>query len=384
MTEYQLKHRTVEAQRFDLDRVDELTKWAKGHKVASSSDGWWIVLGPKTAVPGDYIIRMEDGSHYPMSAEQFEDQYEVVGGTEDRDYVLARLLAKAEVVVPEIHLPESAFAEGYHVELGEHRFTQSQWEAIQLYASGVAQLAEAETREEERGEISWDDYHQIAHEERVRQVEKGYDAQHDDASGLYHLLNQAHYSHREGDRAAVAGLLLAAQEYVVRNSGHRAQRQVRAFHEGMGQPVGTSPRALPDDRVAVRIELIREEFVDELIPALGASMITPDKVQVGVGPQDVVEVADAAIDILYVVYGLLVEMGIDAEPLFDEVQASNMSKFGADGKAIIAGENDPDGVFPGRVKKGPNYFKPDLARVLNELALKADQDADPLAHYRGI
>ncbi|AXQ52907.1 MazG-like nucleotide pyrophosphohydrolase [Microbacterium phage Neferthena] len=317
MTEYQLKHRTVEAQRFDLDRVDELTKWAKGHKVASSSDGWWIVLGPKTAVPGDYIIRMEDGSHYPMSAEQFEDQYEVVGGTEDRDYVLARLLAKAEVVVPEIHLPESAFAEGYHVELGEHRFTQAQWEAIQLYASGVAQLAEAEARD----------------------------------------------------------------EFI---AGHKAQRQVRAFHEGMGQPVGTSPRALPDDRVAVRIELIREEFVDELIPALGASMITPDKVQVGVGPQDVVEVADAAIDILYVVYGLLVEMGIDAEPLFDEVQASNMSKFGADGKAIIAGENDPDGVFPGRVKKGPNYFKPDLARVLNELALKADQDADPLAHYRGI
>ncbi|AZV01748.1 nucleotide pyrophosphohydrolase [Microbacterium phage Schubert] len=128
------------------------------------------------------------------------------------------------------------------------------------------------------------------------------------------------------------------------------QEQVREFQQGMGQPVGTYARSLPKDRVPVRIELIREEFEDELMPALYKG--------------DLVETADACIDLLYVTFGLLVEMGINAAPLFDEVHRSNMSKFGADGKPIIAQENDPDGVFPGRVKKGPNYFKPNLEAII--------------------
>ena len=130
---------------------------------------------------------------------------------------------------------------------------------------------------------------------------------------------------------------------------NKMQQQVADFHRGMGQPVGHKARALPEDRKAVRVELIREEF-EELRDALAAD--------------DMVETADACIDLLYVVYGLLVETGIDAEPLFDEVQRSNMSKFGADGKPIIAGPNDPDGIFEGRVKKGPNYFKPNLRDLL--------------------
>jgi len=118
----------------------------------------------------------------------------------------------------------------------------------------------------------------------------------------------------------------------------------------MGQPVGHKAKPLPASREAVRIELIREEFIDELIPALAAG--------------DMVETADACIDIIYVTLGLLTEMGIDAQVLFDEVQASNMSKLGADGKGIIAGPDDPDGVFEGRVKKGPNYFRPRLRDLL--------------------
>jgi predicted HAD superfamily Cof-like phosphohydrolase len=113
---------------------------------------------------------------------------------------------------------------------------------------------------------------------------------------------------------------------------NKMQQQVADFHRAMGQPVGHSVRALPQERKAVRIELIREEFLDELIPALEADD--------------------------------LVEMGVDAEIIFNEVQRSNMSKFGADGKPIIAGPNDPDGVFEGRVKKGPNYFKPDIGGLL--------------------
>lgn len=138
---------------------------------------------------------------------------------------------------------------------------------------------------------------------------------------------------------------------------NKMQQQVQAFHEAMGQPFGGTPRALPEDRKAVRIELIREEFLDELIPALERD--------------DFVETVDAAIDILYVTFGLLVEMGVDAEPLFDEVQASNMSKLGADGRPIIAGPNDPDGIFEGRVKKGPNYFRPNLIGILTDMQYAA-------------
>lgn len=141
------------------------------------------------------------------------------------------------------------------------------------------------------------------------------------------------------------------------------QAGVVAFHSGMRQPVGMAPHPLPQSRVPVRVELIREEFQDELIPALEAG--------------DMVETVDACIDILYVTFGLLVEMGVNAAPLFDEVQRSNMSKFGADGQPIIAGPNDPDGIFEGRVKKGPNYFRPNLRDIL----LSGVADLEPQGDY---
>lgn len=131
---------------------------------------------------------------------------------------------------------------------------------------------------------------------------------------------------------------------------NKMQQQVTEFHRSMGQPVGHSARALPQERIPVRVELIREEFQDELVPALLAG--------------DAVETVDALVDILYVTFGALVEMGVDAEVIFDEVHRSNMSKFGADGQPIIAGPNDPDGVFEGRVKKGPDYFKPEIGQLL--------------------
>lgn len=131
---------------------------------------------------------------------------------------------------------------------------------------------------------------------------------------------------------------------------NKMQSQVMMFQRVMGQPVGRKAHALSQDRVPVRIELIREEFEDELIPAMHAG--------------DMVETADALIDLLYVTFGALVEMGINAQVLFDEVQASNLSKLGEDGQPIIAGPDDPDGVFEGRVKKGPNYFRPNLAGLL--------------------
>lgn len=130
----------------------------------------------------------------------------------------------------------------------------------------------------------------------------------------------------------------------------KMQRGVLDFHETYGAYVGPNPQALPTDRVELRIGLIKEEFVDELIPALESG--------------DALEAYDAALDIIYVTLGLLVEMGMDAEPGFDEVQRSNMSKLGADGLPIISRGIEQDGFPAGKVLKGPNYFKPDLAKVL--------------------
>lgn len=212
---------------------------------------------------------------------------------------------------PEIKLPADAFAEGYTMELGNHRFSQRQWEIIQLYAEG---------------------YH------RAQQIEQDF---------------------HEAQKADNLG-----------GGVHRAQLQNAEFHSVMGIETPATPRAIPAEDVPVVIELIREEFIDELIPALGFKVTFTNEGHIDtierVAEPNVQEIYDAFIDILYVTYGGMNRAGMQAAPGYDEVQASNMSKLGEDGKPIIAGENDPDGIFPGRVKKGPNYFKPNLARVLAE------------------
>ena len=92
----------------------------------------------------------------------------------------------------------------------------------------------------------------------------------------------------------------------------------------------------------LRIDLIKEEL-EELTQAID------DK--------NLLEVADALTDILYVTYGAGHAFGIDLDKCFDEVQNSNMSKLGEDGKPIY---NES-----GKVMKGPNYFKPDLLKFIN-------------------
>tara|TARA_B100001093_G_scaffold488674_1_gene526094 strand:+ start:316 stop:657 length:342 start_codon:yes stop_codon:yes gene_type:complete len=93
--------------------------------------------------------------------------------------------------------------------------------------------------------------------------------------------------------------------------------------------------------VQLRYELIKEEL-EELNQAIKDG--------------DLKEVADALTDILYVTYGAGHSFGIDLDKCFFEVQESNMSKLGSDGKPIY---NES-----GKVMKGPNYFKPDLNKFL--------------------
>ena len=117
--------------------------------------------------------------------------------------------------------------------------------------------------------------------------------------------------------------------------------KVKIFMETFGQEV-KSKSSLSSDKInSLRLSLIQEEL-DELNKAI------QDK--------DIVEVADALTDILYVTYGAGHTFGIDLDQCFNEVQNSNMSKLGDDGKPIY-NEN-------GKVMKGPNYFKPDLSKYI--------------------
>ena len=113
--------------------------------------------------------------------------------------------------------------------------------------------------------------------------------------------------------------------------------KVGTFMKTFGQEVKTKPSFSTDKINDLRYNLIKEEL-SELKEAMDN--------------KDLLEVADALTDILYVTYGAGIAFGIDLDKCFDEVQNSNMSKLGDDGKPIY---NEA-----GKVMKGPNYFKPCL------------------------
>ena len=116
---------------------------------------------------------------------------------------------------------------------------------------------------------------------------------------------------------------------------------VRKFMEVFGQEVKTKAEFPTEKIIRLRYDLIKEEL-EEFEEAL------KDK--------DLKEVADALTDILYVTYGAGHAFGIDLDKCFDEVQRSNMSKLGEDGKPIY---NEH-----GKVMKGPKYFQPDLGKFI--------------------
>lgn len=266
-----------------------------------------------------------------------------------------------------IVLPDNAFTDGYSVELGDQRFTEKQWNLIQLYAEGLHRTRELEAEEKSLAKFFEPDEYVGDLSRLVFEALGAVSACWENLSGAGNF---------ESTKARQIGeeLLDGIRQHF---QGHKAQRQNAAFHNAFGIPTHPTPRAIPAEDVPVVIELIREEFIDELIPALGhrASFDITGKIMRldRVAEPNVQEIYDAFIDILYVTYGGMNRAGMQAEPGYDEVQASNMSKLGEDGKPIIAGENDPDGIFPGRVKKGPNYFKPNLARVLRDQGWQGEE-----------
>ena len=118
--------------------------------------------------------------------------------------------------------------------------------------------------------------------------------------------------------------------------------KVKLFMLTFGQEVKTKASFSDEKTNQLRLDLIAEEL-DELKNAMES--------------KDLLEVADALTDILYVTYGAGHAFGIDLDKCFEEVQSSNMSNLGENGKPIY---NES-----GKVMKGPDYFKPDLSKFLN-------------------
>ena len=118
-------------------------------------------------------------------------------------------------------------------------------------------------------------------------------------------------------------------------------QSVKKFMETFGQEI-KEKASFPNEKITtLRYDLIKEEL-SELKEAMDN--------------KDIKEVADALTDILYVTYGAGHAFGINLDKCFEEVQNSNMSKLGYDGKPIYSEK--------GKVLKGPNYFKPDLSNLL--------------------
>ena len=118
--------------------------------------------------------------------------------------------------------------------------------------------------------------------------------------------------------------------------------KVGVFMKTFGQEVKDKPSFSTDKINKLRLDLIKEEL-NELTEAMNN--------------KDLLEVADALTDILYVTYGAGHAFGINLDKCFEEVQNSNMSKLDDNGKPIY---NEH-----GKVRKGPNYFKPDLTKFIN-------------------
>jgi len=125
------------------------------------------------------------------------------------------------------------------------------------------------------------------------------------------------------------------------------QKQIQAvseFHEKFQQEQGSTPRLLPVPDYLLRYNLMKEENGEYLDACLA---------------EDLVDIADALGDELYILCGTILKHGMQhiIEKVFDEIQASNMSKLGEDGQPILRED--------GKILKGPNYFKPDIKTIIH-------------------
>ena len=172
----------------------------------------------------------------------------------------------------------------------------------------------------------------------------------------------------DGPVEADGVLPLVAHDGVGEREGDDPEALVRRFHHVYGLPVQTDGASLERESLDMRMSLIAEEF-SELVGAVYGQAARAEiessyrrAVAADDGTRDTVETADALADLIYVIYGMALETGIDLASVLAEVQRSNMSKLGADGKPVYRED--------GKVLKGPDYFPPNVEAVLRRRRLR--------------
>ncbi|TFH51240.1 GNAT family N-acetyltransferase [Actinomyces viscosus] len=172
----------------------------------------------------------------------------------------------------------------------------------------------------------------------------------------------------DGPVDAGGAVPLVAHDGVGEREGDDPEALVRRFHHVYGLPVQTDGASLERESLSMRMSLIAEEFA-ELVGAVYGQAARSEvesgyrsAVAADDGARDTVEAADALADLVYVIYGMALETGIDLAAVLTEVQRSNMSKLGADGRPVYRED--------GKVLKGPGYFAPDVVEVLRHRRLR--------------
>ena len=172
----------------------------------------------------------------------------------------------------------------------------------------------------------------------------------------------------DGPVEADGVLPLVAHDGVGEREGDDPEALVRRFHHVYGLPIQTDGASLERESLGMRMSLIAEEFA-ELVGAVYGQAARAEiessyrrAVAADDGTRDTVEAADALADLIYVIYGMALETGIDLAAVLAEVQRSNMSKLGADGKPVYRED--------GKVLKGPGYFPPNVEAVLRRRRLR--------------
>ncbi|ARO12310.1 GNAT family N-acetyltransferase [Propionibacterium freudenreichii] len=164
-----------------------------------------------------------------------------------------------------------------------------------------------------------------------------------------------------GDTAAYEQAAVPTDSVAIRE-GDSPEGFVARFHRLYGRPIADDGPNLRRDSLPLRMSLIAEEFGElfeavygttarRIVDEANATAMDNDEEH-----RDVVATADALADLVYVIYGMALEMGIDLPAVLAEVQRSNMSKMGADHHPVLRAD--------GKVLKGPDYFPPDIAAVL--------------------
>ena len=155
---------------------------------------------------------------------------------------------------------------------------------------------------------------------------------------------------------------------------------VQEFHRTYSVPIRSfEDPTLAYDRLGMRMSLIAEEFAELMGAVYGkkARSIIEDATAQAVaaddGKRDVIDAADALADLIYVIYGMAIESGMDLDSVLAEVQASNLSKLMPDGSVKLRED--------GKVLKGPNFFPPNVARGLGLESANETPEADENPHH---